>query len=105
MLDINPQTIELLEHLRLNDTGDPWHQTMSLGFAVCDYMHIMGEDVPAELQYSPGMGLNTLEDWKGDDNDPYMCDLIEALSEDDRQQLCLVINAACDYMREHDMAY
>jgi hypothetical protein len=38
------------------DGADPWGSALSVGFGTCEVLHFTGGDVPAEVDYSPGMG-------------------------------------------------
>ena len=38
------------------DGDDPWGSALSVGFATCEILHHTGGDVPAEVDYRPGLG-------------------------------------------------
>lgn len=38
------------------DGADPWGSALSVGFAACGILHHTGGDIPAGVDYSPGMG-------------------------------------------------
>jgi hypothetical protein len=54
-----PNKNPILDAMRDDDIAhDPWGVAMAWGFACADLLHVMGEDVPAEVQYTPALGLD-----------------------------------------------
>lgn len=52
-----PNANPILNMMRDGDTGDMWGLTMAWGFAVAEVLYDADPNlVPAELEYSPGMG-------------------------------------------------
>jgi hypothetical protein len=46
------------------DGGDPWGSAISPAFDLCELLHWhLEEDVPAEAQFSPGLGVPDFEDY------------------------------------------
>lgn len=46
------------------DKGDPWGSNISAMFTACDYLHfVRGADVPASLQYQPGAGYPSEDEY------------------------------------------
>ena len=47
------------------DSGDTWGSAMSWTFDLCEYMYCHSMAIPAELQFSPGMGISEPDEWYG----------------------------------------
>lgn len=54
------------------DPYDVWGSAMIAAFAVCDLMTLAGLDVPAEMDYSPALGLT----WPDEDENDTLRDLM-----------------------------
>lgn len=71
----------LLKELIDNDRKyDPWGAAMATAFAVCDVLTVLGEgqEIPAEMQYRPAMGLNE-ETLRNPEESYQECEILTAL--------------------------
>lgn len=91
--------------------GDPWGTALGWAFGVAEVLHYTGHEVPAEMQYRPGL---TMPAYDGEGNvvfvdypDARIAELYRAgeLTTDDLEEAARLLSRYCDWLRAAGLDY